>query len=194
MAIEQLLAVLEQDAEAERQTILAEARSEADRIRREAAERATERRAQLLAPRERAWRQAAALAVEEARQQGRTEILAARAGLLDRIFAMVRSRLPAMLRDSRYHGALADQLADALTYVGDQPCIVRCPPPIGDTLRSITAGREAVTVVEDPNAPPGFTVRSPEDRVVVDQTLEGRLERLQSILALQSLSDLQIGP
>ncbi len=184
MAIEQLLAALEHEAAAEQAALLAEAKTEVGRIRARTAARIADQQAAYLGPREREWRDEASAVLTAARRHARGEVLAARQHLLDRVFANARERLPETLSEDRYRTVLPTHLDDALAYVGDGACTVRCPPVIAEIVRGLASSRPSVAVVEDAAALTGPVVESTDGSVTVDNTLEARLERLRPRIAL----------
>lgn len=185
MAIEELLAALERDAAADREAILAEARAEVERIRTRTSERHARHWESFLEPREREWRRAAAVAVAQARRGVRGDVLAAQQRFLDRVFAEARARLSDAMLGEEYRRVLSVHVEETLAYLCDEPCLVRCPPPLEAPVRSIVASRKNVSVVVDPESPPGIVVESRDGAIAVNNTLEGRLERLAPILALE---------
>jgi vacuolar-type H+-ATPase subunit E/Vma4 len=55
-------------------------------------------------------------------------------------------------------------------------------------------GTKRLTVEGDAAAPPGVTVVTTDGVITVDNTLEGRLERLRARLAIEVLAGLEASP
>src|SRR5512143_1774048 len=98
MALDQLIAVLRREAEAEASSIQAEAAAIRARTETELAER----RARVMAVQQRDRAAAVELALGSARQTARREILEARWRVLGRVLAAVRGRLPQALATAEY--------------------------------------------------------------------------------------------
>jgi vacuolar-type H+-ATPase subunit E/Vma4 len=75
--------------------------------------------------------------------------------------------------------------------VGDEPAVVRCPLALVPAVRSAVKRMKHVTVEGDAAAPPGIRVITSDGAIEVDNTLEGRLERLRVRLALEVLAALE---
>jgi vacuolar-type H+-ATPase subunit E/Vma4 len=190
MPIAHLLEALEREARAEADRMLEEARATAAGIAREADERLALRRADALGTREAELRAAGEARLGEARQAARRRVLEARHRLLERVFVGTRALFPAAISDPAYRTALPEHLAEALQAVGEGPAAVRCPEALVPVVRAAVAGRKDLAVQADPAAPPGVTVVTADGVIEVDDTLDGRLERLRPRLALEVLARL----
>jgi vacuolar-type H+-ATPase subunit E/Vma4 len=194
MPIVHLLEALEREARAQAEAMLEEARSAAAAITRDANERLALQRANALGAREAALRAAGETTLSEARRAGRRRALEARQRLLERVFDAARAHFPAALTEPAYRAALPQHLAEALPAVGDGPAAVRCPEVLVPLVQAAVAGRKHLAVQGDPAAPPGVTVTTADGVIEVDNTLEGRLERLRPRLALEVLARLETSP
>ncbi len=193
MALDHLLAALARDAEGEAERLLAEARAEAARIRADAQDRAQRVRADSLGGLEADRRAAMAVELAETRRAARRGVLEARAAVVARVFAEAGSRLPALLDDPCYRAALPNHLAEALSCVGGEESVVRCPPALAGTVGASVAGRPGVSVRAVADAPAGVTVETADGAIVVDNTLAGRLERGRRALELLVAARLEAG-
>ncbi|HEU5169276.1 MAG TPA: hypothetical protein VFU46_01990 [Gemmatimonadales bacterium] len=162
MALADLLDTLERDAEGRAAARMAAARAEADRLTAEARERLERRRAAALAEREGELWAAAASEIELARREAVREVLLAREAALERVFARARELLAARAADPALAPEWDRDAADALTFLGGREAVTRRPPEVA-----------------------GVRVAALDGSIVIDGTLEGRLERLRSRLAIE---------
>lgn len=190
MPLEQLVAALERDAEAQAQALVAKARTEAAAISAQAEERLSRRRREVLGAREVERRAAAELALADARRLARREVLDARHRLLDRVFAAARAAIPAAVKSQAYRAALPAHVAEALACIGGDPAVVRCHPALVRDVRRIVAKKDHVSVRRDAGLGVGVKVVTADGVVEVDNTLEGRVARLGPVLALEVLQRL----
>jgi vacuolar-type H+-ATPase subunit E/Vma4 len=86
---------------------------------------------------------------------------------------------------------LPEHVAEALGAVGDEPAVIHCSEALVAAVRSAVKRAKHVTVQGDPAAPPGIRVVTSDGAIEVDNTLEGRLERLRGRLALEVLATLE---
>jgi fused signal recognition particle receptor len=194
VALEELLAALERDAEAAVQAVRDAAAAEAARIAAESRTQAERRRAEFVAARERELRAAGEVAAAEVGRRTRRAVLEARQGMLDRVFAAARERLAAVATQPAFTERLGDHLAEARAYLGDGPVTVRCPPELTARVRRLARPADGITVVADPAAGTGLRVTSGDGTVEVDNTLDARLARLRPRLALEVLQRLERAP
>jgi vacuolar-type H+-ATPase subunit E/Vma4 len=193
MALEHLLAALEREANAQAAALLAAARAEAAGIGRDADEAVARRRSDVLAIREAELRGAAEAAVGEARRAGRATALQALERLLDRVLGAARAMFPAALVSDAYRAALPAHVAEALHALGDEPAVIRCPKALVPAVRAAARSRKHVTVRGDPTARPGVSVATADGVIEVDNTLDGRLERLRPRLSLEVVARVERG-
>lgn len=193
MALDQLLAALERDAQAEADRILAEARSDA--AAREARTEAllAERRSRLLDERE-AQREAELEGeLAAARLTARRHALAARETVLDRVFAAAQGACAAAASDPAYHATLVPRLERALACFapGSRLTISASPPLVPEITR--WSDRPADTaVIADPQLGTGFRIAGADGSLEVLDTLEasliaGRISLARLALALLEL-------
>jgi vacuolar-type H+-ATPase subunit E/Vma4 len=195
MPIDHLLAALERDGSAQAEALLTQARTAAAAIARESDELVARRRADALDARKAELSGAAQATLGETRRTSRGAVLAARQRLLERVFAAARDLFPeAMASDDYRTRALPRHLAEALSAVGDEPAVIRCPEALVAAVRSAVTRKKHLTVEGDPAAPPGIRVVTTDGAIEVDNTLEGRLDRLRARLALDVLAQLEASP
>lgn len=166
MGMNELLAALTRDAEAEAEAVRRAADSEAAALLATASQQYAERFAAEVELARRAYQSEADAEVAAAALEARHARLSARAEMLERLRAAVHARLPALLQ----HAELVDHLVStALVAAGDRAATVRCPPVIAERVRD-HAGN--VPVSSDPDCGSGVRVTLAGDRGEVDATLE----------------------
>jgi vacuolar-type H+-ATPase subunit E/Vma4 len=192
--LDTLLATLEREAAAETERVVAEARARAAAVTAEGDARCTRRRAEVLARREAEGRAALLRDLAGARRDARATVLAARDRLLARIFAAVRAALPAAAGTTASRATLGADVAQALAFVGARPVVAHCPPALASELARLAKANGRLTVSPDPTIAAGFRLVTTDGALEVDDTLEGRLERLRPRLALAALAELGTQP
>jgi vacuolar-type H+-ATPase subunit E/Vma4 len=192
MGLEQLLDALERDAGAEIERVLAAGRAEADRIATAAAADRDRRRRAAAQDRERQQRELSEHGLGDTRRAARRTVLEAQHALLQRVFQAVRARLPAAAASPAFGQTLPDRLKAALAALGDEAAVIHCTDPLASSLKSCLPGKRA-TIVADLTCGSGFTVATGDGAVLVDETLEARLERQRSALARLALDVLEVG-
>jgi vacuolar-type H+-ATPase subunit E/Vma4 len=184
VAIAELIAGLEQDAERQRQAIRRDAAAEALAIETAATQAVAEIASRHL-EQERARRRATAdQALTRARHEARARELAAQHALIARILSRARTWLPAAAASREYLDVLPSQLAEALSFLEGVPARVRCPSALVAPLR-VALDRQDVAVAADESVAPGFIVEAIDGSVAVDQTLTARLARIERRLVIE---------
>ena len=186
MALPDLIARLERDAQARGDELARQASAEAGALRAEAERLLVQRREQELTRRrsERRLRHEAELA--EARRASRGTRLAAQHALLERIFARARSLLPEVACSAEYFALLPGHYAEARRYVEGLKVTVRCHPSSALWLHGTDGD---ATFVEDVQAAPGVYVSAEDGSVFIDNTLPARMQRLEAKLAVELLAE-----
>jgi len=186
MALADLIARLERDAETRADQLDREATAQAEALRAEASRLLSQRREQELTRRrtERRVRHEGALA--EARRAARGARLRAQHALLERIFARARALLPEAASSAEYCALLPAHYAEARRYVEGLKVIVRCHPSSAIWLHGTDA---EATFVEDAAAAPGVLVWAADGSVAIDNTLPARVQRLEAKLAVELLAE-----
>ena len=188
--IDVLLATLEREAEAEISRVMDGARARAAEIVAAAQQRIALRREQTLAQRTAAARAEHERALAATRAAARAQVLAARAALLDRLFARLRAELPAVAGSAAYRAGLAGQLERLRSFAGERSLTVHCNPALAATLRNVMRTNGRLPIRPDSQIAGGFRLTTADGKLEVDATLEDRLERLRPQLALEALAAL----
>jgi len=186
--IDRLLAALEREAAQEVGALRAAAETEAARIAQDADARVARRKREALGAREAALRATVETAIGTARRTARRGVLEARERVLGRVFDAARAMFPAALASDAFRVALPRHVAEALRPLSDEPAVITCPAALGDAVRRETRGRKNLTVEIAPAARPGITAATADRIILVDNTLEGRLERLRPQLTVDVLA------
>lgn len=189
MALPDLIARLEQDAAKEVQAIAGRADADVAAVRA-ATDRAIAEASASHLEAEHGRRQAA----EErelvvARRRARAAELEARHALVARILARARALLPEAARSAAYRAALPAHVEEALSYVEGLRPRVRCQASFAPVLRPLVARHEGAKLVVDESVGPGVMVDAGDGAVTVDNTLAGRLSRIESRLAVELLAE-----
>jgi vacuolar-type H+-ATPase subunit E/Vma4 len=183
--VTELLAALERNAAAEAAQVRAAARERATALIARAAAEVDRRRAIALERLEREGHARVAREAATAERVLRERSLAARALVLERVFAEAATRL-ARAGIDLWQPAVPGLVADTLRFLEDRPALLRCPPDADRSVRhAVGTDRAEVTVEPSGSSGPGVRGESRDGRVVVDNTLLGRLERMRDDLAVQ---------
>jgi vacuolar-type H+-ATPase subunit E/Vma4 len=188
MALEHLVEVLRREAEAECAAILAEARAQADTIRKESETEISRRRTAVQAAAEADRRAAVELALVVARRSARKELLEARQRLLERVFAVARGGFAEQLHSPDYLTALPAQVAEALECLGKREGTFRFHPEIRRQVEPLLRDRPGIHPEADPEVGAGFRLTSQDGLVEIDGTLEDRLARLATRAAVEVMA------
>lgn len=172
-------------AERAAESIMDEAKAEADRLASEADKGIEERRRAVLGKKDRELRAEARSKVAAERHAAMRTVLVAKAKVVDRVLDEARRRLPEAARSGTYASALGKELRDAVAFVGEQGAVVRCPDELQPVLLEAARDLPNISVEAEQDADTGFKVIGKGGALVVDQTLETRLDRLGSILAIE---------
>ena len=186
--IEMLQRAILTEARDEAEQIKAEAKEKADAIRSRAQERAEAERKAIL---DRAQEDAERLrgqAVATAQLKARSLELAHREQLLDRVFKAVREQLPHVQKRSDYDQIAAMLLREALTQLRAKKADVRADETTQKSLKNSALnelskeldGEFNITGALDDGT--GLVVDAADGKLHYDNTLETRLNRLQSTL------------
>ncbi len=182
----ELITLLEREAAAEREQILAEARTQAEAIRDAARKEA----AAFLDGQRRRVEAEAKSALVKARSttslRASSLVLRAKEEEIARVFKAAEAELSRMAGDrQRYPAALRLFVEEALQGSAG-PVVVTVNPADQATVESLVRERGGqVTVRTDPAVQGGVRVSSPDGRYVVTNTLASRSERARPALAAQ---------
>ena len=190
--IDALLTKLEREAETEVTRILDDARARAAAITAAAdAQIADQRRAV-----EREDQETGSARVESAvagaRHEARGRVLAARAQLLDRVFAELDAELARLSTGQTYERALTRDVQRALGFIGaGAQMVLHCAPALARRLRRAIHENGRLRVSGDDPAVAGFRLETADQRLQVDGTLAGLVDRERPRLALEALAALR---
>ncbi len=182
MSIDALLLHLEGDAARDAARIRGEAEARATAIGARAEADAGRRRARHLERVASEQRTALERRVATARADARTRFLAARAVLLEGVFARATAVLERMPVD-RYADRVGPLAADVARYLEGAPAVLQSPPDALARMNEALRTHPAVTA-EAADVPAGVTGRSADGRVSVDNTLCAILARRRPELAI----------
>lgn len=178
-------------AERSAQSIMAEAHAEAERLTAETERQIEERRRTVLGKQDRELRSEAHAKLAAERHAAMRAVLLAKARVIERVLEGARARLPEAVRSNAYTSRLGRELTNAIAFVGEQGAVVRCSGGLRPAVLEAIRELPNVTVESESDADSGFRVVSTSGSVVVDATLETRLERLASSLAIEIHERLQ---
>jgi vacuolar-type H+-ATPase subunit E/Vma4 len=183
MALDDLVARLEQDADAQVDAIAREANAEIAAIDAATTQALSARTKQSLDAGRTARQAAFERALADARRAARARELAATHAVIDRVFARALALLPEMSATEPWSRSWPALVREALSYIA-APCRVRCAPHIAAAIRDSVAPGSPVTIVEDASIGPGLVVEAADGSVTVDATLAGRLAQRRAHLAI----------
>jgi vacuolar-type H+-ATPase subunit E/Vma4 len=190
MALTDLIARLEQDAASQVQAIEQQAELDVRAIEAATDEALAEARARHLgqqrAERQVVWQRELA----SARRQARARELEARHVVLARILDRARARLPEMAASTLYRSALPSHLDEALSYLEGLGPRVRCASAFAPLFAPIVDRHEGARLVVDDSVGPGPIAEAEDGSVIVDNTLDARLARIEDRLAIDLLKEL----
>jgi vacuolar-type H+-ATPase subunit E/Vma4 len=184
MALSDLIARLEQEAQSRVEAIQRDADAEVQAIEADAEQKAQEITAREL-EQGRAERQVG-LERERAfaRRQARARELEAFHNQIRRILTRARGLVPEVAVTARYIAALPSHVEEALLFVEGLHPRVRCQPACARVLAPIVA-RYGVELVIDDSVGPGVFVEAGNGSVFMDNTLAARLTRGESRLIIE---------
>ncbi|MBI5842142.1 MAG: hypothetical protein HZB19_18810 [Chloroflexi bacterium] len=186
--IEALSRAILRDAQAEAGQLQEEARAKAEAIRQRAQEQAEAERKAIL---ERAKQEAERLrsqVVATAQLKARTIQLEHREKLMDKVFDAARQRLPSLQKRADYGQISTRLLKEALVQLNAGSAQVRADEAAQkslkvETLEALSKELNArISLGQSLEAGTGIIVDASEGRLHYDNTLETRLNRLQSAL------------
>lgn len=182
----ELITLLEREAAAERDRLLAEARSQAEAVRAQARREAEELLAAQKARLEAEAKAAVVKAQSTAQLRASSQVLQAKEEEIKRVFAEAEAELAKFSSNGqRYPQILKAFIEEALGGLGGRAEVIVNPAdqPVAQALIR-ERGWEA-TVRADPSVQGGARILSPEGRFVVTNTVGSRLERARPMLAAE---------
>ncbi|MDR7483203.1 MAG: V-type ATP synthase subunit E family protein [Armatimonadota bacterium] len=180
----ELIALLEREAQAEREQILAEARTQAEAIvaaaRQQAAELVARHRERLEAE----YRAAMTKAQSTAQLRATSLVLRAKEEEIGKVFAEAEAELARLGQDAQaYPAALQTFIEEAVASLGSAAVITVHPADAPVAQAVVRRHGWQVRVTTDPAVRGGARVASADGRFVVTNTLASRLERARPMLA-----------
>jgi vacuolar-type H+-ATPase subunit E/Vma4 len=117
-------------------------------------------------------------------------VLGARRRFLERVRAVVETRIAEAAEDQEYLATLVDELRESVDRLPPGDAVVRAAPGLVSALTRASAEVPEVAAIEEvPEIGMGFVVRADNGRVEVDATLEARLEHAWPRLAMAVLAE-----
>lgn len=185
-ATSDLITLLEREAAAEREKVLAEARAQAEALRAQAR---SEAEALIADARARADAEAQAALVRArsaAQLRAQSMVLRAKEEEIARVFARARAELDAFAQDrERYPAALEAFIEECVRDLAGRAVISVNPADLPVAERLVRSRGWDATVQADPAIRGGVRVATPDGRFAVTNTLESRLERARPALAAE---------
>jgi vacuolar-type H+-ATPase subunit E/Vma4 len=184
MALSDLIARLEQEAQSRVEAIERDAREQVRAI-----EAATEQSIAEITVRHLEREHAERQVVQErdlgiARRNARTRELEARRTQIARILNRARALVPEMAATTAYVDALPSHLAEALPFLAGLQPRVRCHAAYADTLQPTIERCDAELVIDE-TVGPGVVVEARDGSVIIDNTLATRLTRSETRLTIE---------
>ena len=181
-----LITLLEREAAAEREKVLAEARAQAEAIRAEARRGATALLTSTRARLEIETRSALIKAQSTTHLRASSTVLQAKEEQIVRVFSAAETDLARLAGDGhRYPAALRLFLEEALGGVRGAAVVAVSPADQAVVAGLVRLAGWDATVRPDPALQGGVRVSSPDGRLVITNTLASRLERARPALAAQ---------
>lgn len=181
-----LITLLEREAAAERDGVLAEARAQAATLTADAQRQADEMLAAHKARLEAETRGALVKAQSTAHLRAAALVLRAKADAIAAVFADAQTELARLVHDGqRYPAALRHFIAEAVEGfpAGAIVSVNPADQPVAEAL--VKERGWNVTVRGDPEVQGGVRVALPDGRLVVTNTLASRLDRARPILVAE---------
>jgi V/A-type H+-transporting ATPase subunit E len=186
--IEPLSRAILKEAEVEAQQMKEEAKTKADAIRQRAQEEAEKARKEILDQARQEAERLRSQSLASAQLKARTMQLEHREKLLDRVFQTAREKLPELQKRPDYDQLAATLLREALVQLRVNKAQIRADKTTQGllekkALKDISSELKGEFTVADPlEEGIGVVVDAADGRLHYDNTLETRLQRLQSTL------------
>jgi vacuolar-type H+-ATPase subunit E/Vma4 len=194
MPLDQLLAALQREAQAEADRLLAEARRAAADLSAIAEAAVAREREHSLGARMRLQQAELEATLSAARLSARREVLEARERLLVRLFEILRSACPAAVTRPEYVATLPHRIAAALSCVDESVKVhFTAPASLLDRIGAALPDEARVSVRQDAEVGSGFRATSDDGSVEIVDTLESRIDGQKAILSRQALHLLGVG-
>jgi vacuolar-type H+-ATPase subunit E/Vma4 len=185
MAASDLDTELRRSAERTAESILGEARADAERLASEADRLIGDRRSEVLKDKEAEYGAEARVAIAAERHAAMRAVLLARTRLVARVLERARALLPDAAQAEAYVSTLSKEVTEALQFVDSDGAVVRCSAGLERAIREGLRDRPEVKVETEAGVGTGFVVVAGGGSVLVDGRLETRVDRLASVLAIE---------
>jgi vacuolar-type H+-ATPase subunit E/Vma4 len=192
MGLDDLIARLEQDADAQ---VIAIARDADDQIAAitAATEQALSARArEALAAARHERQQQYTRALADYRRQLRASELTERHTVIERVFVRANALAAREQTLDEWSPVWPAVAVEALSYAGSIPCRLRAGRSVAALLREARVADGRADIVEDPQVGPGFVVEAIDGTVRIDVTIDALLAQRREHLAI-GLLDLEAG-
>jgi V/A-type H+-transporting ATPase subunit E len=186
--MEPLSRAILKEAEVDAQQMREEAKVKADAIRQRAQEEAEKARREILDKAQQEAERLRSQTLASAQLKARTMQLEQREKLLDRVFQAAKEKLAEVQKRPDYDQLAAMLLREALTQLRVNKAEIRADQATRDLLEKKTLGdisselNGQFTVVDTLEEGRGVVIDAADGRLHYDNTLETRLQRLQSTL------------
>jgi len=188
VALPDLIARLEHDAQAQVETIVQRADAEVRAIEAATAGTLAEAAARARTERRTALRATLQRDVSQARRQARTDVLEARRTLVARVLQRARSLAADGASAPRHQETGARQLEDVMSYLEGLDVRVRCSADWASVLQEV-ASRRGIRLEIDTAVGPGFVAEAIDGSVTIDHTFAARLDRHEGQLAIDLMAE-----
>lgn len=192
MALPDLIAKLERDAQGQVEAIAQRAEAEVRAIEAAARQELAEAAARIHAERQTVVQATFNRELSQARRRARADELDAQRALVARVLHRARALSVDASASPGYREAVAAHLEDALSYLEGVDVRLRCSAAMEPLLRPFAA-RRGVPIEIDPSVGPGFVAEARDGSVTIDNTLAARLARLDAQLAVHLLAEVRRG-
>ncbi|MEO8139865.1 MAG: hypothetical protein ABI742_09470 [Gemmatimonadota bacterium] len=176
VALQALLDALVADGESSAEALRTRAQAEAAEIRATLSARIAQNRASAMTDREVAIRRDIEATLAETRQSLNRLLLGDRDALLEAVRAETRKLIPEAARATAYQAVLARDLAEGMSYLEGLEVQACAAPDQKESVSRMLEQHSRVTLKVDPAITAGVRLIGDTGAVIVDATLEGRLE------------------
>jgi V/A-type H+-transporting ATPase subunit E len=184
--ISEIITLLEREAAAEREQVLADARARAEAIRAEARGQAADVLASTRARLEAEERAAVVKAQSTARLRAASLVLQAKEEEISRVFARAGADLAGLAQNGQhYPAALRRFIEEGLRGIPGRAVVAVNPVDQAAADALVRERGWDATVRPDPSVEGGVRISSPDGRFVVTNTLASRLDRARPALAAE---------
>jgi len=192
VALADLIARLERDAQGQVEAITQRADAEVRAIEAAAAQTLADAATRHLAERRSVLRATLQRELSQARRRARADELQARRALVARVLDRARALAADAAAAPPFRDAMADQLDAVLSYLEGLDVRVRCAADTAALLQE-AAARRGVRIEIDPAIGPGFVAEAVDGSVTIDHTLAARLAGLEGQLAIELMEEVGRG-